>query len=66
MYDISDEDDASAREIAIRLEENGGVYYNNATKISKLKIPVADLPEYVQNTCPKDIEVKFQVTGKFE
>ncbi|WAR16353.1 LOW QUALITY PROTEIN: PTPRC-like protein, partial [Mya arenaria] len=59
-YDIADEDDAAAREIAVKLEENGGVYYNNANEVSKFKIHVADLPEYVQNLSSKNTEEEFQ------
>ncbi|XP_052761802.1 receptor-type tyrosine-protein phosphatase T-like [Mya arenaria] len=55
-----DEDDAAAREIAVKLEENGGVYYNNANEVSKFKIHVADLPEYVQNLSSKNTEEEFQ------
>ncbi|WAR16712.1 PTPRS-like protein [Mya arenaria] len=58
--DISDEDDASARESAIIFEENGGFYFNNAEEISKIKLNVTDLPEYVHNLCFKDLEEEFQ------
>ncbi|WAR16611.1 PTPRC-like protein, partial [Mya arenaria] len=54
------EDDASVREIAVKFEENGGVYYNNANEVSKFKIHVADLPEYVQNLSSKHTEEEFQ------
>ncbi|XP_052763406.1 uncharacterized protein LOC128205641 isoform X2 [Mya arenaria] len=55
-----DEDDASAREIAVKFEENGGVYYNNANEVGKFKIHVADLQEYVQNLSSKHTEEEFQ------
>ncbi|WAR16755.1 PTPRS-like protein, partial [Mya arenaria] len=55
-----DEDDASARESAIIFEENGGFYFNNAEEISKIKLNVTDLPEYVHNLCFKDLEEEFQ------
>ncbi|WAR16664.1 PTPRS-like protein [Mya arenaria] len=58
--DISDEDDASARESAIIFEENGGFYFNNAEEISKIKLNVTDLPEYVHNICITDLEEEFQ------
>ncbi|WAR16747.1 PTPRF-like protein [Mya arenaria] len=56
----TDEDDASAREIAVKFEENGGVYYNNANEVSKFKIHVADLQEYVQNLSSTHTEEEFQ------
>ncbi|XP_052763705.1 receptor-type tyrosine-protein phosphatase mu-like isoform X2 [Mya arenaria] len=55
-----DEDDASAREIAVIFEESGGVYYNSAKEVSKFKLHVADLPEYVRNISLKDLEEEFQ------
>ncbi|WAR16836.1 PEAR1-like protein [Mya arenaria] len=55
-----DADDVSAREIANMFETNDGVYYNNATEISKFKLTVVELPEYVQNICIKDLEEEFQ------
>ncbi|XP_052761962.1 receptor-type tyrosine-protein phosphatase T-like [Mya arenaria] len=55
-----DEDDASAKETAVIFEENGGFYYNNAVEISKIKLHVTDLPEYVHNLCFKDLEEEFQ------
>ncbi|XP_052763723.1 receptor-type tyrosine-protein phosphatase S-like [Mya arenaria] len=55
-----DEDDASAREIAVKFEENGGVYYNNANEVSKIKIHAANLQEYVQNLSSKHTEEEFQ------
>ncbi|WAR16688.1 TENX-like protein, partial [Mya arenaria] len=55
-----DEDDASAKETAVIFEENGGFYYNNAEEISKIKLHVTDLPEYVHNLCFKDLEKEFQ------
>ncbi|WAR16771.1 TENX-like protein, partial [Mya arenaria] len=55
-----DEDDASAKETAVIFEDNGGFYYNNAEEISKIKLHVTDLPEYVHNLCFKDLEEEFQ------
>ncbi|XP_052762428.1 receptor-type tyrosine-protein phosphatase mu-like isoform X2 [Mya arenaria] len=42
-----DDEDAIARENAIRFEENGGVYYNNANEVNKIKVKVEELPAYV-------------------
>ncbi|WAR16698.1 PTPRC-like protein [Mya arenaria] len=55
-----DEDDISARKITVMFEENAGVYYNNAQEVSKLKLTVGDLPEYVQNVTVTDLEEEFQ------
>ncbi|XP_052763411.1 receptor-type tyrosine-protein phosphatase epsilon-like [Mya arenaria] len=41
-------------------ETNEGVYYNNTREVSKFKLTVANLPEYVHNICIKDIEEEFQ------
>ncbi|XP_052765028.1 receptor-type tyrosine-protein phosphatase kappa-like [Mya arenaria] len=58
--DISDEDDAYAREAAVIFEENGGFYYNNAVEISKIKLQVTDLPKYVHSLYLNDLEEEFQ------
>ncbi|WAR17878.1 SREC-like protein [Mya arenaria] len=42
-----DDEDAIARENAIRFEENGGAYYNNANEVNKIKVKVEELPAYV-------------------
>ncbi|XP_052761525.1 receptor-type tyrosine-protein phosphatase alpha-like isoform X2 [Mya arenaria] len=55
-----DNEDFCAREFTNMFEEDGGVYYNNAREISKFKLTVADLPEYVQNLSVKDLEEEFQ------
>ncbi|XP_052762812.1 receptor-type tyrosine-protein phosphatase C-like [Mya arenaria] len=55
-----DDEDFCAREFTNMFEEKGGVYYNNAREISKLKLTVADLPEYVQNLSVKGLEEEFQ------
>ncbi|XP_052761952.1 uncharacterized protein LOC128204586 [Mya arenaria] len=55
-----DEDDAFARENAVKFEESGGVYYNNAVEVSKFKLRSADLPAYVHSISLKDLEKEFQ------
>ncbi|XP_052763633.1 receptor-type tyrosine-protein phosphatase mu-like isoform X2 [Mya arenaria] len=47
-------------EPTVMSETNGGVYYNNAREISKFKLSVVDLPEYVQSVCIEDLEEEFQ------
>ncbi|XP_052763642.1 receptor-type tyrosine-protein phosphatase kappa-like isoform X3 [Mya arenaria] len=47
-------------EPTVMSERNDGVYYNNAREISKLKLSVVDLPEYVQSVCIEDLEEEFQ------
>ncbi|XP_052765396.1 receptor-type tyrosine-protein phosphatase epsilon-like isoform X1 [Mya arenaria] len=54
------EDDVSAREIINMFENKDGVYYNNTRTISKFKLTVVELPDYVQNICIKDLEEEFQ------
>ncbi|WAR16715.1 LAR-like protein [Mya arenaria] len=41
-------------------ENKDGVYYNNTRTISKFKLTVVELPDYVQNICIKDLEEEFQ------
>ncbi|XP_052761955.1 receptor-type tyrosine-protein phosphatase T-like [Mya arenaria] len=53
-------DDVSAREITNMFENNEGVHYNNTRAISKFKLTVVELPDYVQNICIKDLEEEFQ------
>ncbi|WAR16835.1 LAR-like protein, partial [Mya arenaria] len=53
-------DDVCARGFTVMPAlENNGVYYNER-EISKVKLDVANLPEYVQNLCIKDLEEEFQ------
>ncbi|WAR16439.1 LAR-like protein [Mya arenaria] len=52
--------DVSAREITDMFEKDEAVYYNNTRAISKFKLTVVELPEYVQNICIKDLEEEFQ------
>ncbi|XP_052762444.1 receptor-type tyrosine-protein phosphatase mu-like isoform X2 [Mya arenaria] len=56
----SDDEDAIAREIAIRFEENGGVYYNNANKVNKTKVKVEELPAYVTAKTKNSYEEEFE------
>ncbi|WAR30160.1 PTPRS-like protein [Mya arenaria] len=60
IFTEDNEDDASARELAVKFEENGGVYYNSAEKISTLKLPVTGLLKYAQNIRLKNLEEEFQ------
>ncbi|WAR16691.1 PTPRF-like protein, partial [Mya arenaria] len=55
-----DADDVSAQDITDMSETNECVYYNNTREVSKFKLTVANLPEYVHNICIKDIEEEFQ------
>ncbi|XP_052762195.1 receptor-type tyrosine-protein phosphatase kappa-like [Mya arenaria] len=57
VIESEDRDDISPREITV---ENEDIYCNNAKEVGKFKLTVADLPEYVQYICLKDLEEEFQ------
>jgi len=56
-----DDDDLEARAMAIRFEEKGGVYYNNADKINNKKVAVADIAQYVAERTMSQYEEEFEV-----
>ncbi|XP_052762445.1 multiple epidermal growth factor-like domains protein 10 [Mya arenaria] len=55
-----DDEDAIARENAIRFEEDGGVYYNNANEVNKTKVQVEELPAYVTTKTKNSHEEEFE------
>ncbi|XP_052762977.1 receptor-type tyrosine-protein phosphatase mu-like isoform X2 [Mya arenaria] len=55
-----DDEDAIARKIAIRFEENGGVYYNNSYEVNKTKVKVEELPAYVAGKTKSSYEEEFE------
>ncbi|WAR17987.1 PTPRF-like protein [Mya arenaria] len=55
-----DDEDAIAREIAIRFEEDGGVYYNNANEVNKTKVNVEALHAYVNEKTKRSFEEEFK------
>ncbi|WAR17980.1 hypothetical protein MAR_032574 [Mya arenaria] len=56
----NNDEDAIAREIAIRFEENGRVYYNNANEVNKTKVKVEELPTYVTAKTKSSYEDEFE------
>ncbi|XP_052762310.1 receptor-type tyrosine-protein phosphatase epsilon-like [Mya arenaria] len=60
MSITTDDEDAIAREIAIRFEEDGGVYYNNANEVNKTKVNVEALHAYVNEKTKRSFEEEFK------
>ncbi|XP_052762438.1 receptor-type tyrosine-protein phosphatase mu-like isoform X3 [Mya arenaria] len=55
-----DDEDAITREIAIRFEENGGVYYNNSNEVNKTKVKVDELSAYFKAKIKSSYEEEFE------
>ncbi|XP_052762038.1 delta-like protein D [Mya arenaria] len=55
-----DEDDQIARAIAVKFEEKGGIYCNNADTINKQKVAVNSFTKYVIEKTDIDIEEEFE------
>ncbi|WAR16764.1 PTP10-like protein [Mya arenaria] len=59
-----DDNDSIARDIAIRFEEKGGIYYNNTETVSRDKIRIDTLAKYVGEKQEHEYEEEFEVNDE--